>query len=146
MNHILKLSIGLFPFALPIVACSDEGKGNSAVSKAEQSAYENILIENSKKLNKNLPVMVDADTRLDATLVIGMQFHFKYTMINAAVKDIDVVVFRKKMEENLIRTQRADKGAVTLLKAGVEYVYNYGDKNGDLIASIRLNKKICGID
>jgi hypothetical protein len=52
---------------LPIVACADEGKGNVAVSKAEQSAIENSLIENSKKLNKNLPIMVDADTRGDAT-------------------------------------------------------------------------------
>lgn len=122
---------------LPIVALAAEGKA--------VSAHEQALIDNSKKLNKNLPLMVDADTRLDATLAIGMQFHFKYTMVNTAVKDIDVAVFRKKMEENLIRTQRSDKGAVTLLKAGVEYVYSYADKDGVLIASIRLNKKTCGI-
>jgi hypothetical protein len=97
-------------------------------------------------LNKNLPLAVDADTRLDATLSMGMQFHFKYTMVNTAVKDIDVAVFRKKMEENLIRTQRADKGAVLMLKAGVEYIFTYGDKNGDLIASIKLNRKICGVN
>jgi len=131
---------------MPIAAWADEGKASAVVSKAEQSAIENILIENSKKLNRNLPMMVDADTRGDATLAIGMQVHFKYTMVNTAVKDIDVAVFRKKMEENLIRTQRADKGAVLMLKAGVEYVFTYGDKNGDLIASIKLNKKICGID
>lgn len=123
---------------LPIVAWAAEGKA--------LSAHEQILIDNSKKLNKNLPLMVDADTRLDATLAIGMQFHFKYSLVNAAVKDIDVAAFRKKMEENLIRTQRADKGAVTLLKAGVEYVYSYADKDGVLIASIRLNKKTCGIE
>jgi hypothetical protein len=131
---------------LPIVAWADEGKANAAITKAEQSAIENILIENSKKLNKNLPLAVDADTRLDATLSMGMQFHFKYTMVNTAVKDIDVAVFRKKMEENLIRTQRADKGAVLMLKAGVEYIFTYGDKNGDLIASIKLNRKICGVN
>jgi hypothetical protein len=129
---------------LPIVAWAEEGK--AVLSKAQQSAYEDVLIENSKKLNKNLPLMADADTRLDATLAIGMQFHFKYTMVNTAVKDIDVAVFRKKMEENLIRTQRADKGALLMLKAGVEYVFTYGDKNGDLIASIKLNKKICGVN
>ena len=123
---------------LPIAAWAAEGKA--------VSAHEQILIDNSKKLNKNLPLMVDADTRLDATLAIGIQFYFKYTMVNTAVKDIDVAVFRKKMEENLIRTQRADKGAVTLLKAGVEYVYSYADKDGILIASLRLNKKTCGID
>jgi endoglucanase Acf2 len=131
---------------LPIAAWANEGKANAVITKAEQSAIENILIENSKKMNKNFPLMVDAETRLDATLAIGMQFHFKYTMVNTAVKDVDVAVFRKKMEENMIKIQRADKGAVLMLKAGVEYVITYGDKNGDLIASIRLNKKICGIN
>jgi hypothetical protein len=123
---------------LPIAAWAAEGKA--------VSAHEQILIDNSKKLNKNLPLMVDADTRLDATLAMGMQFHFKYTLVNTATKDIDVAVFRKTIEQNMIKTQRADKGAVTLLKAGVEYVYSYADKDGVLVASIRVNKKSCGID
>ena len=123
---------------LPIVAWAAEGKA--------VSAHEQILIDNSKKLNKNLPLMVDADTRLDATLAMGMQFHFKYTLVNTATKDIDVAVFRKTIEQNMIRTNRADKGAMILLKAGVEYVCTYVDKDGVLVASIRVNKKICGID
>lgn len=123
---------------LPIAAWAAEGKA--------VSAHEQVLIDNSKKLNKNLPLMVDADTRLDATLAMGMQFHFKYTLVNTATKDIDVAVFRKTIEQNMIKTQRADKGAVTLLKAGVEYVYSYADKDGVLVASIRVNKKSCGID
>ena len=123
---------------LPIVAWAAEGKA--------VSAHEQVLIDNSKKLNKNLPLMVDADTRLDATLAMGMQFHFKYTLVNTATKDIDVAVFRKTIEQNMIRTNRADKGAMILLKAGVEYVCTYVDKDGVLVASIRVNKKICGID
>lgn len=116
------------------------------MSKTEQSAHEKILVEESKKLNRNLPVMVDSETSLEATLVMGMQFHYKYKLVNASAKDIDVVMFRKKMEENMIRTNRADKGAVILLKAGVEYVCSYVDKDGVLVASIRVNKKTCGID
>jgi hypothetical protein len=131
---------------MPIAAWADEGKANAVITKAEQSAIENLLIETSKKLNKNLPLMVDTDTRLDVTLALGMQIHYKYTLVNTATKDMDVAVFRKKMEEHMIRTHRADKGAVTLLKAGVEYVFIYVDKNGVSVASIRGNKKICGID
>jgi DNA-directed RNA polymerase subunit RPC12/RpoP len=112
----------------------------------EKKVIAEVLLKNSKDLNLNLPLMIDSETRLDVTLAVGTQMHCKYTLVNTTSKDVDSTEIRKMLEANIIKTQRADRGAVILLKAGVEYYYHYSDKNGVLIVSIPINKSICGIE
>jgi len=142
------LSAALFILILSISAIAeDEKSGKSPVfTEARKSKIESMLIETSKNINRGLPVMVDEGTRLDVTLAVGMQMHYRYTLIDEVSENLDTKKFRQIAKAKCIKNQLADKGAILLLRAGVEYNYLYSDKNGILIASILINKKICDLE
>jgi hypothetical protein len=55
-----------------------------------EGAIEEILMETSKQINVQLPIMVDKETRLDTTMCVGKHMSYKYTMINLSEKDIEI--------------------------------------------------------
>jgi hypothetical protein len=114
-------------------------------SEAQKKEMEDILIENSKKINKGLPIMIDTETRLDSTLAIGMQMHYKGTMINLLSEQIDKNIFWKNMNEKLIKNYKSDNNMMLMMRAGLVCFYNYFDKDGFLIAQVRIDGKMCGI-
>ena len=89
--------------------------------------------------------MVDSETRLDTTQAVGMQMHYKYTMVNLTTDRVDATAFRKSMEAIVIKSQQADKNAMLMLRAGLICFYNYFDKNGVLITQMRIDGPLCGI-
>lgn len=113
--------------------------------KSSEKDIEKLLIEGSKKINTQLPTMVDADTRLDTTMVIGNQMHYKYTMINASAKDIDKKATTKELKSMLVANQCGTDNMLKLLRMGVSYHYMYQDKNGNIISTIKVSKKDCGL-
>ncbi len=116
-----------------------------AFTEAQRKEIESVLIENSKKINRSLPIMVDSETRLDTTLAVGMQMHFKYTMVNLTSDLVDAKSFQKQMEAIVIKSQQADKNAMLMLRAGLVCFYNVFDKNGVLITQMRIDGPLCGI-
>ncbi len=116
-----------------------------AFTEAQRKELEGVLIENSKTLNRSLPIMVDSETRLDTTLAVGMQMHYKYTMVSLTSDLVDAKAFRKQMEAIVIKSQQADKNAMLMLRAGLVCFYNYFDKNGVLITQMRIDGPLCGI-
>lgn len=113
--------------------------------KFSEKDVEKLLIESSKKINAQLPTMVDADTRLDTTMVIGNQMHYKYTMINAFAKDINKKATTKELRSMLVANQCSTDNMLKLLKMGVSYHYMYQDKNGIIISTIKISEKDCGL-
>lgn len=114
-------------------------------TEAQKKEMEDVLIENSKKINKGLPIMVDAETRLDTTIAIGMQMHYKNTMVNLQSDQIDKESFSKNMKDTLTKNYKSDKNIMLMMRAGLVCFYNYFDKNGALIAQIRIDGPSCGI-
>jgi hypothetical protein len=143
--------VGIIGLLIVIVFAGVIGKniGKSTVNNYEQGkidgAIEETLIETSTKVNKQLPIMVDSDTRLDTTICYGKQIHYKYTMINISENELDKKAFQNGMESLLAKNQCNNKNMVKMLEMGVEYFYMYFDKNGILIATIHINKKTCGL-
>ncbi|MBI4686905.1 MAG: hypothetical protein HY756_03875 [Nitrospirae bacterium] len=96
--------ISAFIVLLVVMAFAGEiGKmvGKSTVNKYEtgkkDSTINSILLETSKELNAQLPMMVDEETRLDVTMVMGKQLNYKYTLVNLKVEDIDKKLFRSNL-------------------------------------------------
>ncbi|MCX6963563.1 MAG: hypothetical protein NTZ08_14130 [Verrucomicrobia bacterium] len=112
----------------------------------EQKEIENLLIENSKKLNKSLPVMIDSQTRLDTTFAAGMVMHYKCTLININSDQVDADLFHTELKSQLIKSLKAEKSAMFLVNNGVFIVYYYFDKNGVLITSIRFDAASFGME
>jgi hypothetical protein len=118
----------------------------SKTTQLEQSEIEALLIENSKKLNRNLPVMIDSQTRLDTTFATGMTMNYKSTLINLDSNQVDTDFFRNELKSQLIKSLRSDEGAMFLMRVGVTIIYRYFDKNGVLITSLRLNAASFGME
>jgi hypothetical protein len=129
---------------LPKEVLSESGN-RIKLTAAEQKEIENTLIENAKKLNQNLPIMLDPDTRFDTALAVGMEILYKYTMVNLTADSIDSEIFRAYLQSNIIKSQKADKGAMLLLKVGVACNYSYFDKNGILITKFKVDGAMCEI-
>jgi len=121
----------------------------STVKKYEQGkadrTVEEILIKITKKINSQLPIMVDPDTRLDTVICYGKQMHYKYTMINYSENESNKKALQNEATSTLAKNHCNNKNTVKMLKMGVEYYYIYFDKNGILIATINISKKNCGL-
>ena len=123
--------------------------GKSSVKNYEQGkidrAIEQALLEASQQINKQLPMMVDSETRLDVTMCAGKHVAYKYTMINVSEKEIDKIDFENKMKALLVKNQCSNENTIKMLKMDVRYNYTYLDRNGILLAAININKSHCGL-
>jgi hypothetical protein len=140
---IVIIAAASFTLALAFTTIAEEAAPAKSlhITAAQKSKIENDLINASKVINRGLPIMIDAQTRADTTLAVGMQFIYKYTLLNIASENFDTKKFRDALEPALLKANRADEAAVPLFKQGVDYVYIYFDKNGVLITSVTINKR-----
>lgn len=137
---------------LVIVFAKGIGKmvGKSTVDSYNQgkieSAVEQALLETSKQINAQLPMMIDKKTRLDATVCAGKHLNFKYTLINISENDIiDKKAFVNEAKSMLVKNQCGNEKMVKMLKMGVQYDYMYQDRDGILLGTINVSKSDCGL-
>lgn len=133
----------LFSVCLLLVLVSGTVNAADKQNKRDKE-IEKALIEQSKKMNENLPTMVNSDTRLEATMVFGKNMHFKYTMVKASSKDINKEATTRELKTMLVNNQCNTDVTLNLLKMGVTYQYMYQDKDGNIITIINISKKDCG--
>ena len=137
-TKILLLAIALVVAAFAKVIIKEV-----ASSMKQNGAVEKLLLEVSAKTNKQLPVMVDEETRCDMTMVAGSKMVYKYTMIHySSNKEINQK-FKKEITKTLVENQCSQENTVKLLNMGVSYNYIYFDKDGLMIASIDIDKSNC---
>ena len=105
-------------------------------------SIESVLLETSKKMNKNLPMMIDSDTRTDLTMVIGKQFHIKNTIVNLAKNDVDGSAIDRVVNK-IAASHCNDARKKELLDLGVTYHFTYLDKNGDMVATKSISSNNC---
>lgn len=109
-----------------------------------EGAIEKTLLETSKQINAQLPMMVDEETRLDTTICAGNHMNYKYTLINLSDKDVDKKVFHNEVRKVLVKNQCGNANMVKMLKMGVSYDYMYQDRDGNIVAIVNVSKKDCG--
>jgi hypothetical protein len=135
---------------LVIVFAKEIGKivGKSTVDSYNEgqieAAIEQTLLETSKKINAQLPMMVDKETRLDSTICAGKHLNYKYTLINVRENDIDKKAFVNEVKSTLVKNQCGNEKMVKMLKMGVQYDYMYQDRDGILLGTISVSKSDCG--
>lgn len=124
-----------------------DGNSTSDNSKLNLSDIdiENIILDTFKDYNKQLPKMIDKETRLDSTICNGKQLIYMVTLVDISAKDIDITKFKEYAKTKISRSQCSNKDMVNLLNIGVNYVYSYHDKDGYHIDSIPFSKIDCGL-
>lgn len=105
--------------------------------QATDSVVEALMEQEAKKFNKNGPIMVDEETRIDSIHVAdGRKLEYCYTLVNFAKEDLDVKIFRSNLEPTLKKTVIDMKELDKLKEADVIFSYNYADKAGKPVTQI----------
>jgi cell division protein FtsB len=94
-------------------------------------------------LNKNLPKMIDKDTRLDKVILIDKDISFNYTMVNLLAADLDIPKLESIMAPNIKLEQCQNDGLKPILDEGRKLIYVYVDKEANAITKIIVSKEDC---
>lgn len=98
----------------------------------------------AEELNKQTPMMVDNDTRLDAAEDgPGLRFTYLYTLVNYSVSEIDVEEFRNNLAPNIRKAVCENPELAVFYRNDVTVVYVYRDKNGMDVTEIEVPPTDC---
>ncbi|GAD90716.1 hypothetical protein VHA01S_054_00100 [Vibrio halioticoli NBRC 102217] len=104
---------------------------------------ESGLKQISEEVNKQLPMMIDAETRLDTTFAIKRKVVYKYTLVKYEAKDIDSSIFQNNMWPQLINNYCTSKEMSFFVKNNIEATYSYYGKNGKQLSNIKIDNSQC---
>jgi len=116
---------------------------NAKNSNEAKKEIVETLKETSNSINKQLPMMVDPDTRLDTTISHGMQQHYKYTMINYLKDELNEQSFHNNIKTVISNSQCGNDDMKLMLNVGVEYFYHIFDMDGLHITTVKISRKDC---
>ena len=109
--------------------------------KVQEALRASKLKEDLLALNKNLPSMVDKNTRIDRISLQGKDIYYNYTLVNHIVSNLDIDRFKAVMIPNLKTSECADRRAY--LDDGRSLVYMYQDKQSNPVIKIVITKADC---
>jgi hypothetical protein len=138
-NLRLKIVIGIIG-TLVIISSLTIG-GYFLFGKGYLSAFifkQQLAIDVSR-FNKECPILVDDDTRLDEALLLDeLEIQYSYTCFNIDAENYDAVNLRKTLTEHLTKTikEGAEYALARQNKVGYSYVFN--DKKGIFLMTIHI--------
>ncbi len=148
MNTLWKI-IGIVCLFLVLLFAGNFGKlvGKKSVDNfvvgMKKGIIEEMLLKTSDEMNKTLPRMLDKDTRVDSTFLIGNQINYRYTLVNFAANEIDPLAFKTEFEPILVNNACTVHNMSILLKQDVSFKYNIFGKNGKQVTTITVNSGMC---
>jgi hypothetical protein len=107
-----------------------------------QTPLDARLARVASNINEKLPMMADADTRLDkVTAGPGAQLTYLFTLPNQEKGAIDVSAFENMLRQNLINNYKTNSQMEEMRSAKVSLKYQYKDKKGELFSQIIVTPK-----
>ncbi len=104
--------------------------------------FDKVLVRTASGLNATLPMMVDQETRLDATMAgPGKKFLYTFTLINFTKAAVDVGHFQQTMRPKLVASYRTNPKMKSFRDHNVELVYQYKDKAGEFVCELVITTK-----
>jgi len=101
---------------------------------------ESQLMKESAELNKNCPLMIDNNTRLDNTIGgPGKFFVYNYTLIHHTAAELNIVELKQNMVPVLTNTIKTSEDMQIFRREKVTLKYNYRDKQGVFLFSITIS-------
>jgi hypothetical protein len=106
--------------------------GNSVVqawrNNRSDVSIDRTLAKSAEEINRNLPMMVDRVSRLDATAALpGKKLLYRYTLIDAQLAANGIV---SKLRPKAIQNFKTAQNMAALRAMGVTLVYSYYDEAG----------------
>lgn len=96
-----------------------------------------------QQVNKNLPTMLDSETRLNSVYSKSHEIIFTYTLVNFRATETDPTSIINYLKANFIYTQCKNEEIQHALSMGITHSHLYLDQNGKKITKILLNPAFC---
>jgi hypothetical protein len=99
------------------------------------------------KINRQLPMMVDSETRLDrATVGPGVRTVYHYKILNYTSKNIDIDRLQTYLRPQVVKSVCSNKDMKASLQYGVKYDYIYAGNDGIEITQFEIAQNDCTND
>lgn len=109
-------------------------------SIADQTRISQVLMHTASEMNKNLPITLDAHTRLDTTIAApDDQLIYHYTLLNIDIESLVVEEFVTKMRPQLINLYQTSGDMQTLREMDVTLGYSYHSEDGKELVKISIS-------
>lgn len=109
----------------------------------KQGTINEVLLKTANELNAKLPIMVDANTRLDSTIGLNEQFRYNYTLVNYSSSQVSGSQIESAMGQKLVNNVCTSKEMQVFVKNGVTVSYAYFGNDGKQIAVISVTPSQC---
>lgn len=135
----LKVAIGIVG-TIAIIGGIATGGYYLFVKKDFKKVYvENQLIKSVQEANRNCPVMVDEDSRLEGVMYReGPELEYRYTLINLLAEEYDASLAQRIVEESIIDNIKKDESLAFAKSNQVTFTYIFNDKHGDFLLKVRV--------
>jgi hypothetical protein len=123
-----------------------DGFGGGLNDGGQGRNLDQTLANVSAHLNRDVPITLDADTRLDqVTSEPGHKLTYHYTLTNVESKDIKRAEFLKLVRAPLQARLCESNEMRGFLKRGVTISYQYRSKDGSPLGAARFKASDCGL-
>ncbi|MEL6438495.1 MAG: hypothetical protein AAFQ80_04475 [Cyanobacteria bacterium J06621_8] len=130
--------------SLLVVAASVSAIAAPLPARAESLNISKLLVETADMMNQNLPMMVDQNTRWDASFAgPGKTLSYKFTLVNYSAGKIDGVQFANDIRTSLTETVCNNSITKVFPENGVLLKFNYYDNASNLITRVNVAPNDC---
>ena len=137
------LAVGGLVLLVVLFAALQSDRVRHRLGLSVPEAYGGKLSAAAQEFNAKLPMMVNAETRLDSTAAIGEEFHYNYTLVRQQRSDVDPDQLTSALRPSLTRSVCGNAQLREFMSPGVDLVYNYAANDGAHIVSIRIERDAC---
>lgn len=108
-----------------------------------QKSYETEIRDIANNANRNLPTMVDSETRLESVSPeSGKIYQYNYTLINVEKGNFNATNFSERQKSKIlsgINKLKNRSGFKFFVENNVTFSYSYNDKNGKNLLKILIS-------
>jgi len=92
--------------------------------------FDKDLARSASEANKNCPMYVDKDTRLENTVALpGLVLQYNYTLVNYVKDSLDIQTLKKALEPGILNSIKTNPELKNHRDHKVTMNYSYQDKN-----------------
>ncbi len=116
------------------------------IAGAHEAEVEQALFAMSKNFNKNLPLQIDKEKMLEATLAIQDVLVFKYKFTDESTirnPRFSRIQYEKHLRDSLRASTCSDPSVVEIMRRGAKFNYLFVDRKGMKIIDFTLNATQC---
>lgn len=108
-----------------------------------QIPIDKALTQTANRLNKECPIYVDKETRLDSVIALPNKIlQYNYTFVNYLKKDLLMTYIKKNLEPDLTKLVKTNQELKSFRENGVIMNYNYNDKKGEFLLKISITPQM----